>query len=116
MAVDGKANLGGIGVLLSVVFPPADGAQPHGAGLFQCSVSAARTTIKSLGRRVAGGKLHIEKDGVFGARVYRAENESAHGSHCERTSLRPPSILYNEVQEAKGALPNADTWFVVYPI
>lgn len=70
MAVDGKANLGGIGVLLSVVFPPADGAQPHGAGLFQCSVSAARTTIKSLGRRVAGGKLHIEKDGVFGARVY----------------------------------------------
>jgi hypothetical protein len=44
LAVDRKADFGGIGVPLAVVFPPADGAQSQCIGRLQSFVAATGTT------------------------------------------------------------------------
>jgi hypothetical protein len=45
LAVDGEAHFRGVGVFLAVVLPPANRAQPQGAGRIQCFVAAARAAI-----------------------------------------------------------------------
>ena len=51
LAVDREADFGGIGVLLAVVFPPADGAQTESAGSFQRPAPAAWAAKTYLGER-----------------------------------------------------------------
>lgn len=42
-AVYGEADLGGVGILLTVIFPPADGTQPHRVRRLQRLVSTTGT-------------------------------------------------------------------------
>ena len=47
VAVHGQANLGGVVVLLAIVLPPANRAQPQRAGSLQRPVTAAWTAKTS---------------------------------------------------------------------
>ena len=47
LAVHRQADVGGVLVFLAVILPPADGAQPQGAGRVEGFVSAAGATVRS---------------------------------------------------------------------
>jgi hypothetical protein len=47
-AVDGEPDLGGVFVLLAVVFPPANGAKPKRSNSLQRLITATRTSKTKL--------------------------------------------------------------------
>jgi hypothetical protein len=65
LAVDGEAHFRGVGVFLAVVLPPANRAQPQGAGRIQCLVAAARASIAHFDR-----VTHTGMDGKTGVEDY----------------------------------------------
>jgi hypothetical protein len=68
-AVHGEADLGGVGVFLAVVFPPADGAQREGAGCLQGSASAAWAAKTSLHSISKWGGRDLRQKGLHGRRI-----------------------------------------------
>ena len=55
LAVDRQTDLSGVGVLLAIVFPPANGAQLQGTGRFEGSVPAAGTAKTECDRSAHTG-------------------------------------------------------------
>lgn len=47
-AVHGVPHIGGVGIFLAIVFPPANGAQGHGFGHVECFEAAARAAITNF--------------------------------------------------------------------
>jgi hypothetical protein len=47
-SIDSEADLGCVGILLTIVLPPADGAQGQRTGGFQSLIAAAWTSIAKL--------------------------------------------------------------------
>lgn len=68
MTIDRKANVSGIGIILSVVFPPADRTQFHGRRRFECTVATARATIANRSH------WHVEIDGKRSSEDYVHSN------------------------------------------
>ncbi len=44
MTVDGEANFGRVGVILTIILPPADGAKGHCVGSVERPIAAAEAT------------------------------------------------------------------------
>ena len=65
MAIDGQTDLGGILVLLSIVFPPANRAQLHRGGRFQGPAPTTRAAKENCRRLLSRGGLHIKIDDVW---------------------------------------------------
>lgn len=89
--IDGMPDFAGVGVLLAVILPPANGAKSQGAGRFQRLSSAAWAAKANLNH------LHAQMDAEPGARDDRLGNlrqERSKTSHSSRT-------LRNETLEAK---------------
>jgi len=63
LPVHSQADLGGIAVLLAVVFPPANRAKPHGVRNLERSVSATGAA------KVSGDSFHVRMDGKTRLRI-----------------------------------------------
>jgi hypothetical protein len=56
LAVDGQADIRSVAIFLTIVFPPANGAQTHRAGCIESFVSAAWAAIG------ARDSIHVQMD------------------------------------------------------
>ena len=62
LAVYGKANVGGVDVLLAVIFPPANRTEPHRAGGIQGPIPTTGAAEQGCGA-LRGLRVHALIDG-----------------------------------------------------
>jgi len=82
LAVDREPDFSGVFVLLAVIFPPADRAQPQRPGCCERPIAATRATKSSA------FAFHPRMDGIYAGRVYSASRPKL--AQIAPDSRKPP--------------------------